>query len=167
MTQVYLSVGSNQQAGLHVPRALDAIRSEFSPIELSPVYESIAVGFDGDNFINLVVGFDTERPLQEIDKILRQIEKSCGRKRGEERFSSRTMDLDLLIYGDFVRHDDHWDIPRQEITRNAFVLKPLAELAPEGIHPELGLSFSQLWEEGDFSNQDLWQVDILQRPFIL
>jgi len=157
---VYISVGSNQQARHHVLKALEAIRSEFSPVELSPIYESVAVGFDGDNFINLVVGFNTERSLQEINSILNQIEKSRGRNRGEERFTSRTMDLDLLIYGDLIRHDDHWDIPRREITRNAFVLKPLADLAPDSLHPELGLSFSQLWNAGDFSNQDLWQVDL-------
>jgi len=160
VTQVYVSVGSNQQARHHVQKALDAIRSEFSPVEISPIYESVAVGFDGDNFINLVVGFNTERSLQEINSILNQIEKSRGRNRGEERFTSRTMDLDLLIYGDLIRHDDHWDIPRREITRNAFVLKPLADLAPDSLHPELGLSFSQLWNAGDFSNQDLWQVDL-------
>ena len=70
----------------HVAKALDAISAEFSPIELSPIYESVAVGFDGDNFINLVVGFNTERSLQEIDHTLNEIEKSCGRNRGEERF---------------------------------------------------------------------------------
>lgn len=160
MTQVYISVGSNQQAREHVPKALDALRSEFSPIELSPIYESVAVGFDGDNFINLVVGFNTERSLQDINNILNKIEKSCGRNRGEERFSSRTMDLDLLTYGDLVCHDEHWDIPRSEITRNAFVLKPLADLAPNSLHPESGESYSRLWQVCDFSGQDLWEIEL-------
>ena len=160
MTQVYVSVGSNQQARQHVPKALDAISTEFSSVEQSPVYESVAVGFDGDNFINLVVGFNTERSLNEIDRILNLIEDSCGRTRGEERFTSRTMDLDLLIYGDMVCHDDHWDIPRQEITQNAFVLRPLAEVAPDYRHPELGVSFLQLWQQGDFSDQDLWKIEL-------
>ena len=139
--------------------ALEAINALFSPIEFSSVYESVAVGFEGDNFFNLVVGFETELPLTELDEKLDQIEQECGRKRGEERFASRTMDLDLLVYGDHVCHDEHWDIPRGEITRYAFVLKPLAELAPDFLHPESGLSFSQLWEAGDFSGQDLWQVE--------
>jgi 2-amino-4-hydroxy-6-hydroxymethyldihydropteridine diphosphokinase len=160
VTQVYISVGSNQQPRDNVAKALDALSAEFSPIELSPIYESVAVGFDGDNFINLVVGFNTERSLQEIDRILNEIEKSCGRKRGEERYSSRTMDLDLLIYGDLVCHDEHWDIPRREITHNAFVLKPLAELAPDSLHPELGGSFLQLWQQADFTDQDLWKVEL-------
>lgn len=160
MTQVYLSVGSNQEPRKHVAMALDAINVLFSPLELSPVYESVAVGFEGDNFFNLVVGFDTELPLTELDERLDQIEQDCGRKRDEDRFTSRTMDLDLLLYGNLVRHDDNWDIPRGEITRYAFVLKPLTELAPDFLHPELGLSFSQLWREGDFSEQELWVVDI-------
>lgn len=160
MTQVYVSVGSNQQARHNVPKALEAIRAEFSPIELSPIYESIAVGFDGDNFINLVVGFNTERSLQEINSILNKIEKSCGRNRGEVRFTSRTMDLDLLTYGDLVCHDKQWDIPRREITRNAFVLKPLADLAPDSLHPESGESYSRLWQDGDFAGQDLWEIEL-------
>ncbi len=160
MTQVYISIGSNQQPRKHVAMALDAINTLFSPVELSPVYESVAVGFEGDNFFNLVVGFDTELSLTDLDKKLNQIEQDCGRTRGGERFTSRTMDLDLLLYGDLVRHDDHWDIPRGEITRYAFVLKPLAELVPDFLHPELGLSFLQLWQQGDFSDQDLWQVEV-------
>ncbi|MEA1889535.1 MAG: 2-amino-4-hydroxy-6-hydroxymethyldihydropteridine diphosphokinase [Pseudomonadota bacterium] len=160
MTQVYVSVGSNQQARQYVPMALAAIESEFSPVSISPIYESMAVGFDSENFLNLVVSFDTGLSLSQLAGKLDQIEQSCGRKRGEKRFTSRTMDLDLLIYGDLLRHDDEHDIPRNEITRYAFVLKPLSQLAPDYVHPELGLSFSQLWQEGDFSGQDLWEVEL-------
>jgi len=140
--------------------ALAAIKSEFSPVAVSPVYESVAVGFDGENFLNLVLGFDTGLSLSELADKLDQIEQSCGRKRDEERFTSRTMDLDLLTYGDLLRHDDEYDIPRNEITRYAFVLKPLSQLAPDYVHPELGVSFSRLWEQGDFSGQDLWEVEL-------
>lgn len=160
MTQVFVSVGSNQQARKYVPMALAAIESEFSPVAMSPVYESVAVGFDGENFLNLVVGFDTDLSLVKLAGRLDQIEQSCGRKRGGERFTSRTMDLDLLTYGDLHRHDDEYDIPRDEIIRYAFVLKPLSQLVPDCVHPELGLSFSRLWEEGDFSGQDLWEVEL-------
>ena len=160
MTRVYVSVGSNQLARKYVPMALAAIKSEFSPVAVSPVYESVAVGFDGENFLNLVLGFDTSLSLSELADKLDQIEQSCGRKRGEERFTTRTMDLDLLIYGDLLRHDDEYGIPRNEITRYAFVLKPLSQLAPDYVHPELGVSFSRLWEQGDFSGQDLWEVEL-------
>ncbi len=160
MTRVYVSVGSNQKAHYHIPKALEAIASLFSPVEISPVYESVAVGFDGDNFLNLVVGFDTELSLTVLNSKLGEIEKSCGRVRGKQRFRSRTMDLDLLLYGDLICHDDEWDIPRQEIISNAFVLKPLSDLAPNDIHPELHQSYSQLWRQGDFSDQKLWQVEL-------
>ncbi len=160
MTQVFVSVGSNQQASKYVSMALAAIQSEFSPVSLSPIYESVAVGFAGENFLNLVVGFDTGLSLSELADKLAQIELSCGRKRGAERFTSRTMDLDLLLYGDLLRHDDQYDIPRDEIIRYAFVLKPLSQMAPESIHPELGMSFSRLWQQADFSGQDLWQVEL-------
>ncbi|GBE08417.1 2-amino-4-hydroxy-6-hydroxymethyldihydropteridine pyrophosphokinase [bacterium BMS3Bbin11] len=160
MTQIYVSVGSNQQALQYVPMALDAIKSEFSPVTMSPVYESVAVGFDGENFLNLVVGFETGLSLCELAGKLGQIEQSCGRRYSEERFTSRTMDLDLLIYGDLLRHDDEYDIPREEIIRYAFVLKPLSQLVPDYVHPELGMSFSRLWQERDFSGQDLWEVEL-------
>ena len=160
MTRAYVSIGSNQEPLTHVPQALAELESAFGKIEQSAVYESIAVGFKGNNFINLVVGFDTSRSFEEVSEILDRIELSCGRTRGGERFSPRTMDLDLLVFGDLVRHDDVWDIPRNEIERYAFVLKPLAELAPDDLHPELGKSFSQLWDEGEFAGQELWEVKV-------
>jgi len=160
VTQIYVSVGSNQQARQCVPMALAAIKSEFSPVAQSPVYESVAIGFDGENFLNLVIGFDTALSLSELADKLDQIEQSCGRRRGEEQFTSRTMDLDLLIYGDLRRHDNEYDIPRNEIIRYAFVLKPLSQLVPDHVHPELGVSFSRLWQEGDFSGQELWEIEL-------
>ncbi len=164
MTQVYVSVGSNQQARKYVPKALDLIRASFAPIDLSRVYESVAVGFDGENFLNLVVGFETDLSLQELAETLNNIEQACGRKRGEARFMPRTMDLDLLIYGNLIRHDDGFDLPRDEILRFAFVLKPLAELAPGGVHPEEKVTFLHLWEiageKGTFSEQELWEIEL-------
>lgn len=140
--------------------ALDALQFEFSPVVMSPVYESVAVGFEGEDFINLVVSFETGLSLSKLAGKLDQIEQVCGRKRGEKRFTSRTMDLDLLLYGDLLRHDEEHDIPRDEIVRYAFVLKPLSQLAPEYIHPELGVSFSRLWQEADFSGQKLWEIEL-------
>lgn len=160
MTQVFVSVGSNQQPRQYVPMALVALQSEFSPVVRSPVYESVAVGFEGEDFINLVVSFETGLSLSKLAGKLDQIEQVCGRKRGEQRFTSRTMDLDLLLYGDLLRHDEEHDIPRDEIVRYAFVLKPLSQLAPEYIHPELGVSFSRLWQERDFSGQKLWEIEL-------
>jgi len=161
VTQVFVSIGSNEQAQLFVPKAISEIKLSFSPIVLSPIYESVAVGFDGENFLNLVVGFDTELSLSELARKLETIEQSCGRKRSEQRFTPRTMDLDLLIYGDLVRHDEEIDIPRNEVVSYAFVLKPLSQIAPDFIHPELGESFSSLLQQSEFQGQDLWEVELV------
>jgi 2-amino-4-hydroxy-6-hydroxymethyldihydropteridine diphosphokinase len=160
LTRAYISVGSNQEPRVHVLKALDELETAFGKIDQSPVYESVAVGFTGDNFLNLVVGFDTSMAIEQVANVLDRIEQSCGRVRGGERFSSRTMDLDLLLFGDFVRHDEVWDIPRREIEQYAFVLKPLVDIAAEEVHPELGKTFSRLWKEGEFSGQGLWEVSL-------
>ena len=160
MTRAYISVGSNQEPRAHVLKALDELEAAFGKVDQSPVYESVAVGFSGENFLNLVVGFDTSMTIEQVAEVLDRIEQSCGRVRGGERFSSRTMDLDLLLFGDFVRHDELWDIPRKEIEQYAFVLKPLVDLAAEEVHPELGKTYSRLWKEGEFSGQGLWEVSL-------
>ncbi|HBE93474.1 MAG TPA: 2-amino-4-hydroxy-6-hydroxymethyldihydropteridine diphosphokinase [Gammaproteobacteria bacterium] len=161
MTQVYVSIGSNQQPEQHIKHALALLEDRFAPIQKSPVYESVAVGFDGDNFFNLVVCFDTDMSLSDLDKALDDIERQCGRVRHLQRFAPRTMDLDLLLYGDLVRHDSELHIPRREISRYAFVLKPLSDLAPLAVHPETGQTFEQMWEEGELSDQKLWEFDKL------
>lgn len=160
MTQVYISIGSNQQPERHVKQALALLEDAFAPLQKSPVYESAAVGFDGDNFLNLVVGFETGLALPDLEKSLDQIEQQCGRVRNQQRFAPRTMDLDLLVYGDLIRHDDEWHLPRREISRYAFVLKPLSDLAPQSVHPETGLTFLQMWEEGKTADQQLWKTDL-------
>lgn len=157
MPQVYVSIGSNQQPRQNITRAIGLLRNAFGQIESSPVYETRAVGFDGDDFLNLVVRFETDKALDEVGRMLQDIERQCGRARSQQRFAPRTMDLDLLLYDDLVRHDEQWDIPRHEITEYAFVARPLAELAPDGRHPENGLTFAQIWQQGDFSGQDMQQ----------
>jgi 2-amino-4-hydroxy-6-hydroxymethyldihydropteridine diphosphokinase len=158
VTRVYVSVGSNQQPATYIPKAIEELEATFSPLLISPIYESVAVGFNGDNFINLVVGFDTRKTLIEVATEMDRIEQLCGRERGTEKFSSRTMDLDLLLFGELVRHDEQFDIPRNEIELYAFVLKPLADIAPDEMHPEIGQSFIELWQEGDLADQELWEV---------
>jgi 2-amino-4-hydroxy-6-hydroxymethyldihydropteridine diphosphokinase len=160
MTQVYVSIGSNQQPGSHIRQALALLEGSFGALQRSPVYESRAVGFDGDNFLNLVIGFKTDLPLQKLEQRLNDIERQCGRIRHQQRFSPRTMDLDLLLYGDLIRHDTSWDIPRREIYEYAFVAKPLADIAPRAVHPETGQTFREVWEAGEFEGQELWKFDI-------
>ncbi|WP_455366414.1 2-amino-4-hydroxy-6-hydroxymethyldihydropteridine diphosphokinase [Kaarinaea lacus] len=146
MVQVYVSVGSNIDRETMVRSCITALEGRFANLVKSSVYESIAVGFEGDNFYNLVVGFTADDP-REVIRILRDIENAHGRHRGEKQFAPRTLDLDLLLFGDQDLHDQGLDVPRAEITRYAFVLGPLAELAPQAVHPLLGKTYQELWAE--------------------
>lgn len=156
--RVYIGIGSNSDRERHILAALDALADWFGQLVISPVYESEAVGFDGSPFLNLVVGIDTRWPVAELNRRFKQLEADHGRRRDAPRFSARTLDLDILTYNDLVGMVDGVELPRGEIVTNAFVLRPLAELAPDGRHPENGQSYRQLWHEYH-SNQKLWPVD--------
>ena len=125
---------------------------------VSPIYESEAVGFSGDNFLNLVVGITTRLPPRQLADRLREIEAQHGRVRGAEKFSSRTLDIDLLTFGEAVVDEKGLQLPRDEILRYAFVLRPLADVAPQERHPQSGRSYGELWAEFDQSGQKLWPV---------
>jgi 2-amino-4-hydroxy-6-hydroxymethyldihydropteridine diphosphokinase len=144
MPTVYVSIGSNVDREHNIRSSVNALKRYFTGLRLSSVYETEAQGFVGDPFYNLVVGFDTEKTVDEVMVIFRSIENQHGRRRGEEKFSPRTLDLDLLLYGQQIFKDK--DIPRAEITRYEFVLLPLAEIAPDLIHPVLQTSLHTLWD---------------------
>lgn len=157
MTRVFLSIGSNIDRETNIRAGVAALRECFGELRLSTVYESEAVGFEGDPFYNLVAGFETDITPEELVAALRAIEDRHGRVRTGPRFSSRTLDIDLLLYGDAV-FDAPVVIPRKEITRNAFVLLPLAELAPDAVHPLTGKTYAAMWEAFDKASQPLWPV---------
>lgn len=156
MAKVYVSIGSNIDPADNVPSAMDALRRHFKTIEFSSVYESEPVGFDGAHFYNLVAGFETDLPLADINRRLREIEDAHGRIRGGDKFDSRTLDLDVLLYGNLV--DPDLGIPRHEIDQYAFVLKPLAEIAGDETHPRTGCSFRRMWENFPAATQRLWRL---------
>ncbi len=132
-----------------------ALERAFGAVRVSTIYRCPAVGFDGPDFHNAVAAFHSDLAVGEVAARLRQIENDCGRQRTGAKFSSRTLDLDLLLYGEQVLHEQGLDIPRREITRYAFVLKPLAELAPDRRHPESGQAFDDLWRAFSDSSQRL------------
>jgi len=160
MARIYISIGSNIEAERHLRLAIAELRKHYGELQLSSVYESEAVGFDGDNFLNMVVGLDTDEEVHTVVQTLRQIEDRHGRVRSGPRFSARTLDLDLLLYDDLVAKEDALDLPRGEIIQNAFVLWPLAEIAPETMHPVEKMSIADLWETFDKTAQALWPVEI-------
>lgn len=159
MTRVYVGIGSNIERDSNIAGGLAVLENRFGKLVVSGVYESEAVGFEGDNFYNLVAGFDTVLLLDEVSEKLRDIEYSFGRKQQVQRFLPRTLDIDLLLYGDLVRHDKDHDLPRADIISYAFVLCPLAEIAGPEQHPELGRSYADLWQAFDKSKQRLWRAD--------
>lgn len=159
MSRVYVSIGSNIDQRRNIRSCITELQRHFGELLLSRVYENKAVGFEGDNFYNLVAGFDTDLDVRQVAAVLREIEESHGRVRGVEKFSSRTLDVDMLIYDDLVVNEKGLEIPRGEITRYAFVLKPLAEIDPYRIHPVMEKSFSQLWNEMD-SDEEMWEITL-------
>mgnify|MGYP001115491670 CR=1 FL=1 len=161
MARVFLSLGSNIEQQRYLTAALDALSNQFGELLISSVYESVAIGFDGDNFYNLVVGIDTDLSVGQLSAGLKALEDQNGRRRDCPRFSARTLDIDILTYDDVTGSVEGVLLPRQEILHNAFVLLPLAELAPDERHPVVGLSYRELWQRYDQSSQSLWPVDFL------
>lgn len=167
MTRVYLSLGSNIHRHKHIYAALDALADIFGELLISPVYESRSVGFDGSNFFNLVVGIDTELGVAALSDTLKQIENDNGRVRSGPKFSPRTLDIDILTWGNFVGVEQGVELPRPEITQNAFVLLPLADIAGAERHPQLQQSYTDLWAAYDQASQSLWPVDFVWHEQVL
>lgn len=150
MPEIFLSLGSNLEPERHIPAALCALWRDFGGLRLSSLYLSPAQGFDGPDFHNLVAGALTSLEPLAIQARLKAIELAQGRMPGQPKFASRTLDIDLLTWGDACLETPA--LPREEILTQAFVLKPLAELAPDLLHPRLGRSYGELWR--DFTGPD-------------
>ncbi len=160
MPRVYVSIGSNIDREKSIRGAIRALRSNFGQLALSRVYESKAQDFAGDNFYNLVAGFESDHTPRAICAALTRIENDHGRVRHTGTVESRTLDIDLLLYGDLVVCEPDLKLPRPDITRYAFVLGPLAEIAPTMRHPETGLTFAQMWQHFEHDEKKIWIVDI-------
>lgn len=146
MTRCYVSIGSNIERETAIPSGLKALEQIFGHLIVSSIYETEPVGFTGDPFYNLVAGFDTGFDVKTVANQLRTIEINHGRPPDSKKFSSRKLDLDLILYGDAVINENSIQLPRKDIENYAFVLEPLAEIAPTLLHPELKISYAELWE---------------------
>ncbi|MDR2871104.1 MAG: 2-amino-4-hydroxy-6-hydroxymethyldihydropteridine diphosphokinase [Xanthomonadaceae bacterium] len=145
MITVLLSLGSNLRPQYHLHAAIDALRARFDDIVLSGIYHMPAVGFDGPPFLNAAALLRTDLELSVLDHWLHALEDKLGRDRRGPRFSNRTLDIDIVFYGDRIVHGPgQLRIPRPEL-KHAFVLKPLAEIAPDFIDPCSKRTLAALW----------------------
>ena len=157
MPKVYVGVASNMHRELSIRAGTRLLMQRFGPLAVSPVYESSACGVTAPAFYNFVVSFSTELEPRELKLALRSIEAECGRVRGPLVGTSRTLDLDLLLYGDRTV-DVAINLPHDEIEKYPFVLRPLADLSGSSLHPQTGLSFNEMWSRFDRSEHPIWRV---------
>jgi len=161
MTHVFLGLGSNMEREKNIRSGLLALKSLFGALIVSPVYESESVGFKGSHFYNLVVSVNTDLSIAKLSESLKKIEDENGRVRTGPKFSPRTLDIDILTYGHFVGVESGVELPRAEITQNAFVLLPLSDIAPHELHPQLKKTYAELWQSYNKTAQQLWQIDFV------
>ena len=144
MSRIYVGLGSNIEPEKNLSLAVRELRHKYGELEVSSVYRSAALGFAGDDFLNLVVGFRSEdEPLQICEEIER-LHNLVGRARGSDKWAARPLDVDLLLYNDNVIDERPVRVPRSDILEYSFVLRPLAELAPDLVHPVLGVRVAEL-----------------------
>ncbi len=149
MPEVFVAAGSNVRPRASLGRALARLSREFPGLRASRAYSNAAYGFVGDDFVNLVVGFPTSLPLPDLLERLKGVERECGREPESSKWGPRTLDLDLLLYGDFVGEFRDARLPHPDLATRAWVLGPLAELAPELSHPVLCEKFEAMWRRFD------------------
>lgn len=155
---ILISIGSNIEREHYTRRSLAALKHVFSDVTVSSVYESEAVGFNGNPFYNAAARATTSKSIEEVCATLKSIERENGRVHTDKKFCARTLDLDLLTYDSEITTTPVV-LPREEICYNAFVLWPLAELVPNDIHPETQETYSQMWQNFDKQKQQLWPID--------
>lgn len=160
MPKVFVAAGSNVRPLEHLQIALTELERMYPPLRVSPAYRNAAIGFEGDDFINLVVGFDTDDPIEHVREQLQSIEAKCGRPRNAPRWAPRTMDLDILLYGDRVSDEPGLILPRPDLVRKPYMLKPMVDLAPDLVHPTLGKTLKTLWSELGCGDHEMVEVTI-------
>ena len=157
MISVYIGIGSNIDKRKNIQGSLNDLKSSFSEIKISPIYQSKPIGMIGDDFYNLVVKIKTSLGIEDLELKLREIEYRFGRKRNQPPHTSRTLDIDLLLFGDIISSEHN--IQRDDITNNSFVLKPLCHIEQDLIHPVIGEKISTLWEKFDISTQPIKSIE--------
>jgi 2-amino-4-hydroxy-6-hydroxymethyldihydropteridine diphosphokinase len=157
LVPVYLAAGSNIEPERRLSQAVEALERTFPGIRFSPWYRNRAAGFEGEDFINLAAGFDTSLPLRDVIEHLQAIETLCGRPRNAPRWAPRSMDLDILLYGALVSQTP--PLPRPDLLKRAYMLGPLADIAPDLVHPTAHLTIRELWGRFDRQSHPLERLE--------
>ncbi len=158
--RIFVGIGSNIDREKNIKSCMTTLKSIYGDMTISPVYETESMGFDGPNFYNLVSCFETDQSVYELKNTLNEIENDHGRHFNETKFSSRTLDIDILYYDDLVLSDDKIQIPRKEICEYDFVLKPLVDLVPEFIHPTRNISHKDMMNNIKIKKQIISTINI-------
>ena len=157
---VFVAAGSNVDAANNLSKALAGLKSAFPTLRVSPAYRNKAVGFEGDDFINLVVAFATDQPIEAVRTQLQAIESACGRPREAPKWAARSMDLDILLFGDEVRNEPGLVLPRPDLIKRPYMLKPMTDLAPNVIHPTLHRTMHELWQSFDGKDHEMTVMEL-------
>jgi len=152
MPDVYVAAGSNVDPLRNLAKAITLLKRVYPSLRVSPAYRNKAVGFEGEDFVNLVVGFTTDASIERVRDGLQLIEGECGRPRDAPKWAPRSMDLDILLYGDDVRNEPGLVLPRPDLVKRAYMLKPIVDLAPDLAHPTLHKTMRELWDS--FAGRD-------------
>jgi 2-amino-4-hydroxy-6-hydroxymethyldihydropteridine diphosphokinase len=160
MPNVYVAVGSNVEPKTNLRAATQQLEREFPDVRFSSWYLNRAAGFAGDDFINLVAGFTTGLGVHALLERLHAIESRCGRPRDAPKWAPRSIDLDVLLYGDMICDEPKLKLPRPDLLKRAYMLGPLAELAPQVIHPTAGLTIGELWQRFDRAAHPLQRLSL-------
>lgn len=160
MTRVFVAAGSNVDAVRNLELAARELVATFGKVQFSPAYRNAAVGFEGEDFINYVAGFDTDREVHEVIDELQRIEGLCGRTRDAPKWAPRSMDLDILLYGDAVVDEPGLVLPRPDLLRRPYMLGPLADIAGEVLHPTQRSSIADLWARFDRAAHQMSRVEL-------
>ena len=156
--KVFVDIGSNINREENIQSCVNQLRQDFSGIVFSKAYESESLGFDGDPFINITAGFETDLGYPDLKFHLKNIENKHARERSRSnKYISRTLDIDVLLYGNQVLQPEY-DVPRSEILKFPFVLFPLAEIAPDVIHPQQKVAISELAKATELKRNTLAEI---------
>jgi 2-amino-4-hydroxy-6-hydroxymethyldihydropteridine diphosphokinase len=160
MTEVFVAAGSNVEPIKNLKLALAQLERSEHALRISPAYRNQAVGFSGEDFVNLVVGFTTNDDVIQVRERLQKIETLCGRPRDAPKWAARSMDLDILLFGDDVRNEPGLVLPRPDLVRRPYMLKPTADIAPDFMHPTLRKTMRELWDEFEGKDHQMNVIEI-------